>query len=202
MPCFAGTAMYKNYHHCRQQLHTVEAIDYYLATALSNAVGEQDNAVLLHSILLLSKLLREGHSCLKLQAEAGRWHWQSEAGEGGFRLPDLDRWQQLLKNGDLAPEAMQPLVYEYQRLYLRRYWTFEKGVADRLRVLMTQPLALDQVLAAKILQQLFPDAQADDQQRLAVANAMGAHFSVISGGPGTGKTFTVTKLLAALQRLN
>lgn len=194
--------MYSSYDHCRRHLHGIEAIDYYLANSLCGYLQAEEPSLLFHSILLLSSSLREGHSCLKLREQESCWLWQDEEGRGGYQFPDFAHWQGMLVAAKLAPEEKQPLVLEYERLYLRRYWTFEKGVADKLRALMDTPLPLDQALAAEILRQLFPQAQADDQQRLAVANAMGQRFSVIAGGPGTGKTFTVTKLLAALQRLH
>ena len=51
---------------------------------------------------------------------------------------------------------------------------------------------------------LFDDApkQEIDWQQVAVTNALNKRFTVIAGGPGTGKTYTVTKLLAALVMLN
>lgn len=194
--------MYSGYKHCQAQLHGVEAIDYYLADSLCGHLQAQDASLLFHSIMLLSSLLREGHGCLKLQAEAGRCHWRDEEGNGGYHFPAFVQWRNTLQEAALEPRDNQPLVFEYERLYLRRYWFFEKSVADRLKELMTCSFFPDRDLAIEVLGQLFPNGQADDQQCLAVANAMGGRFSVISGGPGTGKTFTVTKLLAALQRLN
>lgn len=194
--------MYSSYNHCRVQLHGVEAIDYYLAGSLCRHLPAQDTPLLFHSIMLLSSLLREGHGCLKLQAEAGQWHWRDEERKGGYHFPAFAQWRNTLRQTALEPLDNQPLVFEHERLYLRRYWAFEKGVADRLKELMARSFFPDRDLAIEVLGQMFPDGQPDDQQRLAVANAMGSGFSVISGGPGTGKTFTVTKLLAALQCLN
>ena len=194
--------MYDSYLHCRRKLQGIEPIDYYLADSLCNHLPVRDQSLLFHSVLLLSVSLREGHSCLKLEAEAGNRYWQDEAGKGGFVFPDLESWLAEMSDWGLEPEAGQPLVFEYRRLYLRRYRTFEKGVSDRLRRMQAQPAGLVPARAAEVLAQLFPDAQPDDQQRLAVANALGQRFSVISGGPGTGKTFTVTRLLAAMQRLH
>ena len=194
--------MYDSYQQCRQQLQGVEAIDYYLAEALCSRFSVENPALLFHSILLLSALLRGGHSCLKLTAEAGNRYWQEETGAGGFVFPDPETWQQEISTWGLGPEQDQPLVYEYQRLYLRRYWRFEKGVADRLGQMKCQQLDPDAGRTAGVLAQLFPQADPEDQQRQAVANALRQRFAVISGGPGTGKTFTVTSLLAAMQRLH
>lgn len=193
--------MYSSYRHCQQQLQGVEAIDYYLAESVLQHLAGRDEELLFHSILLLSALLRDGHSCLKLEAEAEQCYWQHSNGSGGYRFPEFEIWKQKLGDCALAPSNHQPLVFEYERLYLRRYWHFESFVAEQLKSRIASPVKADIKHAAKIMSELFPDTENDDQQKLAVANALGARFSIISGGPGTGKTFTVTKLLVAIQRL-
>ncbi len=124
---------------------------------------------------------------------------------------DLDAWQQALAASPLVatPEAAEgdaagrPLVLDGQRLYLRRYWDFEQRIATSLRRRLQQPVnpppGLKQMLA-----QLFdaPDASpapGPDWQKLACALAARGSVSIITGGPGTGKTTTVVRLLALLQ---
>jgi exodeoxyribonuclease V alpha subunit len=194
--------MYSSYWHCQQQLQGVEAIDYYLAESLLGHLSGADDELLFHSILLLSALLRDGHSCLKLEAEAARWCWQDVGGRGGYRFPDLETWKQALQRCGIEASMEQPLVFELQRLYLRRYWFFESFVAGQLKARIARPDNLDLEKASEIMSMLFPDTSEDEQQRLAVANALGAGFAIISGGPGTGKTYTVTRLLTAIQRLH
>ncbi|MGB1262565.1 MAG: exodeoxyribonuclease V subunit alpha [Cognaticolwellia sp.] len=114
----------------------------------------------------------------------------------------------------------QPIVFCYQQLYLRRYYQFEqelKQVVRERRVITSPQLVqtenaasadnVDSVEAIQaIISRLFPelttettDAETDiDWQAVAVANAINKNFAIIAGGPGTGKTYTVTKLLAAL----
>src|SRR5690606_40426637 len=104
--------------------------------------------------------------------------------------------------GDDGIEA--PLVLHGERLYLRRYWNYERAVATaigmRLDDIQTVPVDLSQAL-----QRLFPappviDGQRQiDWQNLACALAARGSFSLITGGPGTGKTTTVVRLLALLQ---
>ncbi|MDO6462201.1 exodeoxyribonuclease V subunit alpha [Granulosicoccaceae sp. 1_MG-2023] len=102
-----------------------------------------------------------------------------------------------------------PLVLNGTRLYLRRFWRYEQQIADGIRNRLEQPptLAEPASSAAATLRQaldiLFkPQDSADadpDYQKLACALAARNRFAVITGGPGTGKTTTVVKLLAALQ---
>lgn len=105
---------------------------------------------------------------------------------------------------DLSVEALQkPLVLSDRRLYLRRYWTYERRIAAALRQRLAQDEAAPQDLAQR-LDALFgsantaPDALVD-WQKLACALATRRAFSIITGGPGTGKTTTVVRLLALLQ---
>lgn len=101
-----------------------------------------------------------------------------------------------------------PLVRNGLRLYLRRYWRYEQSIARDIRQrLQTETLpAMDSSAVTALreaLQALFGSEPSDDTdwQRVACANAARSEFSVITGGPGTGKTTTVVRLLAALQHV-
>lgn len=108
------------------------------------------------------------------------------------------------KAGDLSEAAAQkPLVLSDRRLYLRRYWTYERRIdaALRRRLAQTEPAPND---LAQRLDALFGPANPApealiDWQKLACALATRGAFSIITGGPGTGKTTTVVRLLALLQ---
>ncbi|REC95825.1 exodeoxyribonuclease V subunit alpha [Kushneria indalinina] len=95
----------------------------------------------------------------------------------------------------------RPLVLEDRRLYLRRFWQHECSVVARLQSLMAGAGAVSDEMLAR-LESLFGDssaAAAPDWQKVACAMALRNRLTVISGGPGTGKTTTVTRLLALLQ---
>lgn len=102
-----------------------------------------------------------------------------------------------------------PLVFTGTQVYLRRYWEAERRIGQAIRARMEDDepweAALDGQAARDWLDHLFgPPAEAatdPDWQRLACALAAGSGFSVITGGPGTGKTTTVLRLLALLQGL-
>jgi exodeoxyribonuclease V alpha subunit len=108
------------------------------------------------------------------------------------------------KAGDSsAAAAEKPLVLSDRRLYLRRYWTYERRIDAALHRRLAQAEAAPSDLAER-LDALFgpassgPDALID-WQKLACALATRGAFSIITGGPGTGKTTTVVRLLALLQ---
>ncbi|VVO08269.1 exodeoxyribonuclease V subunit alpha [Pseudomonas fluorescens] len=103
---------------------------------------------------------------------------------------------------DVSDDAQQrPLVLSGKRLYLRRYWAYERRIDSALR----QRLAADEAIPDHLperLSSLFGVAAGEapiDWQKLACALATRAAFSIITGGPGTGKTTTVVRLLALLQ---
>ena len=101
-----------------------------------------------------------------------------------------------------------PLVYEGGRLYLYRYWQYEQQVAHGVEARLSAaaelaPPPLEHVQA--LLDALFGPVENESQpdwQRLACALAARQQFAIITGGPGTGKTTTVVRLLALLQALH
>jgi exodeoxyribonuclease V alpha subunit len=110
----------------------------------------------------------------------------------------------------LAPDQGQPLVLDGEvgnpRLYLRRYWVYEQQVMLDLQVRMAVQRTVDPQQARAGLDQLFDRNQTrapaqPDWQKMACALALGSHFSVITGGPGTGKTYTAARLLALIWSL-
>jgi len=119
------------------------------------------------------------------------------------------RWAAALAESSTVAMAREaaglatPLVLDGERFYLRRYWQAESGVARHLRQRLGQPLTVAGELAER-LQALFVDNQREDGepdwQRVACALALRQRLTIISGGPGTGKTTTVTRLLALLQQ--
>ncbi|HTH58827.1 MAG TPA: exodeoxyribonuclease V subunit alpha [Paraburkholderia sp.] len=112
-----------------------------------------------------------------------------------------------------AEAGNTPLVLAGTRLYLRRYWQYEQdvrsGIERRLARLSqrSQPETdLPPAAVRDALDVLFPPRETDgarhaDWQKLACALAARSAFSIVTGGPGTGKTTTVVRLLALLQTL-
>ena len=176
-----------------------------------------DSAVLL-AAALASHQLGHGHVCLDLAATLrnpdAALSLPPEGDEARASLlpsqllhgQTLEAWQQALLASGLVdgdgscPE--RPLVLGGERLYLRRYWNYERAVAASLRQRLATPEPLPADLAER-LDRLFPpdpDAGGEpDWQKLACALAVRGAFSIVTGGPGTGKTTTVVRLLALLQ---
>ena len=113
--------------------------------------------------------------------------------------------EQLLASGlvgtPAAPGSMPLILDEANRLYLHRYFSYEKRLAQRLALAHGQPPELNLRHARTVLDQLF-GASADNApvhwQKIAAALALSQQLLVLSGGPGTGKTTTIVNVLACL----
>ena len=114
---------------------------------------------------------------------------------------DLGSWRDDLKFCDTVgvPGAYTPLVLDRSgRLYLHRCWMYEQQVAAGI-LNRSRPLEINEARLDDALDRYFPPGDgAEDLQRSAARGALTHRFSVISGGPGTGKTATVARILALL----
>ncbi|HEX2544886.1 MAG TPA: exodeoxyribonuclease V subunit alpha [Ramlibacter sp.] len=121
----------------------------------------------------------------------------------------LAQWQRALQHAALVGEAAgtTPLVLAGTRLYLRRFWEHERVIRSAIRARVEQRVDFDAATAQdvrRMLDALFPreaNTPTPDWQKLSCALALHSLFTVVTGGPGTGKTTTVVKLLALLQHL-
>ena len=118
--------------------------------------------------------------------------------------PDVATWMEQLaasrfvatpQASDAAAEAA-PLVLEHGLLYLRRYREYERRLALQLQRIAAQPMAdTGSAALTPLFASLFPDAGDDDRQARAAALALRRALLLITGGPGTGKTTTIARLL-------
>ncbi len=179
------------------------ALDLYLANFLMGEAVSPDFELAL-AVALTSQATREGHLCLDLAGMADQA--LETPGERPFHTPSLEAWREtLLASGVVGrPGDPQPLILEPQnRLYLHRYWRYEQQLGEALLKRVRQPSGpLDRQQLKADLDTLFPPASGEtpDGQKLAAASAVLHPFTVISGGPGTGKTTTVVRLLALLRQ--
>jgi len=129
----------------------------------------------------------------------------SGGGQGWEHLPDAATLRStLLSTGVVGtpdhPAALPLILDEDGRLYLHRYFDYEVRLACRLMQAAEAPPRAVTPAARALLDSLFPSAPDNevDWQKIAAAMALRGSLTVISGGPGTGKTTTVVNLLACL----
>ncbi len=199
-----------------QQHGWIRALDCQFAQFIaSNAPHDQPWVALL--ACLASHQLGRGHPCLDLSllvSDSDDYLQLPPEFASAESLQLCPRPRQLLASitvGELqqalsAAEATRassntPLAWVAgERLYLRRFWRYEQFIkADLARRMQRQP-SRDSDKVRRVLQQLFGDGFS--WQKLACAIALRSGFSIITGGPGTGKTYTVVRLLATLYQLH
>ncbi|WP_437888463.1 exodeoxyribonuclease V subunit alpha [Phytobacter sp. V91] len=166
--------------------------------------GDDEPAVML-AAALLSRDVGEGHVCLplenlSLQTSSAK---QSALMQAIFEQAGSPaNWREPLLTSKAVSEgaAATPMILAKDRLYLNRMWCNEQRVADFF-ARINQPIAVDEKRLRLALDDLFPASEEINWQKVAAAVALTRRISVISGGPGTGKTTTVAKLLAALVQM-
>lgn len=178
--------------------HLLRQLDVQFAIMVA---GEQPAVMLAAAIL--SRDAGEGHVCLPVSRLVCD-DKTPPALQSCFALlgDDLD-WQRVLLSSSAVSDGSTPapLILTGGRLYLNRLWRYELTVA-RYFSEANAPLPCDEVVLRQTLDGLFTSQEPIDWQKVAAAVALTRRISVISGGPGTGKTTTVAKLLAALIQLS
>ncbi len=178
-------------------------LSYHFARFVTQGSGVALDSLLGWSAALVSQCNLRGDVCVDLSCYIDRPLFGSEEESAEVpRGPQLQDWLAELKRCAWVgrPGHLAPLVLDGRRLYLGAYWRYEQQVAQSLLARLAPPFAaFDAAKLRQGLEQLFPSAPTLDWQRVAAALAVSRRFSVLSGGPGTGKTTTVVKVLALLR---
>jgi len=170
--------------------------------AASQGCGPEDTQVVSSLAYRLSLAVSEGHTCLVLSLALIEEFCPNQS---------LDSIRILLQSTGLVGEPGQkkicPLVLDQQnRLYLYRYFHYEERLAKALKNLAQQSQTLSpesivsfgQSIAKLFGQEPYIKSLLPDWQKIAVAMALRQRLTIVSGGPGSGKTSTVMKILACL----
>jgi exodeoxyribonuclease V alpha subunit len=184
----------------------LSALDVALADELPRLSATVPSSHLQLVIALLSRHVSEGHVCLPLaELASGALAERLELGPEVLPRHGLGEWLELVRASPLVGDAndsdLSPLVVDAGgRLYLRRYYEHERALAAEVRARGVEPVLdvdIDEAELQAGLQRHF-GGDAGDLQRLAAETALRRKLTLISGGPGTGKTSTVVKILALL----
>ncbi|MCS6798128.1 MAG: exodeoxyribonuclease V subunit alpha [Myxococcota bacterium] len=179
-------------------------LDVWFASALSRLGGSSDRLVELGAALA-SRAVTVGDVCVDLRACAGRPVDTAELDDPkhvqGMRWPELDAWRAALQGSPAVGVRREgcPLVLDDDRLYLARMWLHERRVAEALRDRAKATVRVEGMDVEAQLDALFASVtEADSRQRDAVRQTLTRPLVVITGGPGTGKTTIVARIVALL----
>ena len=202
------------------QAEVLAAADVHVAATVGRLGSESDERVLL-AVALTVRAIRQGSVCVDLSTQPGlqpalpwpdpvTWTDLVRASplcaDGGAQDVDVDVVG-VESPRELASGEGTPLRFDAGLFYLDRYWRQEVQVCTDLlgRAAMLPP-PVDEARLTTGLQRLFPDQAVDPRvssavqgrQREAAEAAVRLWTTIIGGGPGTGKTTTVAKVLALL----
>ena len=181
-------------------------LDVHAATAIARLWGETGERVLLAAALAV-RGTRFGHVCIDVsnQREALVVEGQPPEVVDALPWPDSVEWASAVRDSPMVGDGRgeEPLVHVGGRLYLERYFRYEELLFDLIEARALAPEAdLDPEVRVALDQLLPPLAEGGQNlQHAAGASALAGKLTVIAGGPGTGKTYTVAKMLEALAHL-
>jgi exodeoxyribonuclease V alpha subunit len=183
----------------------LSAADVHVATRIAELVEEAQEPVRLAAALAV-RAPRLGHVFVDLATvhETASVESEEPIDLSVLPWPPLEQWlgvlaaSALVAVGEDDPQTSRPLRLLGARVYLDRYWREERRVAADLLELSggVAPEVDIELLAAGLLR-LFT-GETDPRQRIAAAAAVSRRFAVVAGGPGTGKTTTVARIVSLL----
>ena len=180
------------------------AADVHVARALARLGGDDDELVAL-AVALAVRAPRVGHVLVDLATirKTAVASFEEEADLAGLPWPPVEMWLDRVSSSPLVTPGDdgrddRPLRLAGTSLYLDRYWQDEQDVAVRLMARSSAPpLKVDDAVLTEGLARLYPDDASGLQSRAADI-VLHQLLAVIAGGPGTGKTTTVARVLALL----
>lgn len=185
---------------------TMRDIDIYFAAFICETAGTADPGLYL-AAAMASWAVGRNNICFDMAAYAGQEFPPQDEREHNadfIVLPEYETWVESLRQypSVIGFAELNPLVVDGTRLYLKRYWDYETSLSDAILARSHVNPAYEQCKpqVKAWLEACFPTQAAGrtDMQKMAAFAALRNRISIISGGPGTGKTFTAARILALL----
>ena len=178
-------------------------LEVHAATVISRLWDEPDQAVVLAAALAV-RGTRFGHVCIRLDTQRDAMVIEGQPPEVVEALPwpDTQEWMAAVSASPMVGDGTgeEPLVLDGDRLYLERYFRHEERVVNLIAARTAEPPAVLAPDSRTVLDRLLPPVLdgRPNLQHAAAVNALTGRLTVVAGGPGTGKTYTVARMLAAL----
>lgn len=196
-----------------QRAGVLALADAHTASRVCRLGGEVDPNVML-AVALVVRAVRHGSVCLEVDRFTDVGVDTDPADDAALEWPPHDTMLDAVRRSPLVAGStagpLRPLRLVDSEagplLYLERYFLQENLIRDAITERERTRPAVDVQAAAALLNELFTDAAgtaspAPDRQRVAAAVAVTEWTAIVAGGPGTGKTHTVARVLALLFRL-
>ncbi len=162
----------------------ISAADRLLAQRLAS-VSSESPILIATAVVKLAQVRADGHSAVPLNELDNSWASLISAPADEWLSTDQLRHHPLISS---PPDPSTPLVIDGDLLYFERFWRYEMRVAKRLSQLSVTPCEVPIVSQYPL----------DESQEHAVRQALQQSFSLISGGPGTGKTTVAAAIIASV----
>lgn len=190
----------------REWLHRSGAFNYldlHFAAMMARLEGREEPDIFL-AAAMISRGIREGHVCIDPAIYAGKSLPLDAEGKTTLQYPDPETWRKRLTESPVVgrPGDDAPIIQDASgRLYLHRYWSYQERVAVSLtnRVQGWQH-DFDPAILKNRLSTIFPDSEGNepDWQKVVACLAVLKPVCILAGGPGTGKTTTIAKMIVLL----
>lgn len=223
-------APYKTSVECQNTLAGIEAIDYFFARQIINyqqsektlECKPEEYLEIFHVLIALSFFQRQGSVCISLSNIANSIYWNDVSKERnfdvniqfkGYRFSALETLVSRVERFVKGLPSNTFLALEDDRLYSKRYWQYEQNfcyfIATKLSssslMQWESDLSHKHSEISRMMKLMFSSLivknKVPDFQQLSVLNALLSPFSIITGGAGTGKTYTITRLAVLLSHI-
>jgi exodeoxyribonuclease V alpha subunit len=185
-------------------------LDIHFAGFMERLAGTRDPQLWL-AAAMVSRYTGQGHICLDLSGLDQKRLLDAGDGKDPVVCPNLNDWCKKLRKTAVVgtPGKYAPLILDDRsRLYLYRYWDYQEKLARSIRKYVHDDEEdMDMARVKEGLERVFgasftmgPPGQGEDidWQKVAAFTSLTKRFCVISGGPGTGKTTTIVRILALI----
>jgi exodeoxyribonuclease V alpha subunit len=182
---------------------TFERFDHYFGEFLNSQTSSPGKSVYC-AAALASNLLREGHIWCNLAEFAEKTYVPVDNPDTVAQFPELKNWLGDLLRAEVTGSSgeYKPLILENESICLYRYWNYERQAAEMIKKIASfKNEQFPESEIQRCMQSIGGESKLDQHQYNAVMAAVHNSFAVITGGPGTGKTTTVARIVAVLKHL-
>lgn len=151
---------------------------------------------------LISRQIAAGNICL---SENDLKTVKAECGQSGDSMPSWSDICDLFRDAPWCSDGkpVRPVVFDGERFYLYRYWNYESKLASMVKKMSSQSGMFNSKAdeAADLASDMFSGSASYDLQMKAVSGVFSRRFNVITGGPGTGKTTVIARIISIIWKL-